>query len=140
MARHNANIYGVAHRIEFIVGDFFKLSDTLRADAVFLGPPWGGPDYKNIARAYDIERDLMPLSATEVMRKALRVSSNVAMYLPRNSDRRQVNRLATLLPKNQQIVEIDEMTIQNYCPGITAYFGNLVKRTNLNVSWRSNLS
>lgn len=49
MARHNAEIYGVADRIEFIVGDFLQLSDSLRADVVFLSPPWGGPDYvKNV--------------------------------------------------------------------------------------------
>lgn len=49
MARHNAEIYGVADRIEFIVGDFLQLSESFRADVVFLSPPWGGPDYaKNV--------------------------------------------------------------------------------------------
>ena len=28
-----------------IVGDFVKLAPTLKADVVFLGPPWGGPEY-----------------------------------------------------------------------------------------------
>lgn len=45
MAKHNAEIYGVAHKIEFIVGDFFKLYPKLKADVVFMSPPWGGPDY-----------------------------------------------------------------------------------------------
>lgn len=40
MAKHNANIYGVAERIEFIVGDYFELASTLKADVVFLSPPW----------------------------------------------------------------------------------------------------
>ena len=30
MARHNAAIYGVADRIEFIVGDFFQVAPTLK--------------------------------------------------------------------------------------------------------------
>lgn len=52
MARHNAAIYGVADRIEFIVGDFLQLSESLRADVVFLSPPWGGPSYsKNVCTA-----------------------------------------------------------------------------------------
>lgn len=52
MARHNAAIYGVADRIEFIVGDFLQLSETLRADVVFLSPPWGGPSYVNVGGNY----------------------------------------------------------------------------------------
>ena len=28
-----------------IVGDFVKLAPTLKAAVVFLGPPWGGPEY-----------------------------------------------------------------------------------------------
>lgn len=48
MAKHNAAIYGVEDRIEFIVGDYIKLVDTLQADTVFLSPPWGGPEYINV--------------------------------------------------------------------------------------------
>jgi methylase of polypeptide subunit release factors len=29
-ARHNADIYGVADKIEFIVGDFFQLAPSLK--------------------------------------------------------------------------------------------------------------
>ena len=39
LARHNASVYGVADRIEFIVGDFFDLAPSLKADVVFLSPP-----------------------------------------------------------------------------------------------------
>lgn len=50
-AKHNAQIYGVLEKIEFIVGDFFELLSAneprLKADAVFLSPPWGGPTYRN---------------------------------------------------------------------------------------------
>ena len=44
MARNNARVYGVESKIEFIVGDFFQLAPSLIADAVFLSPPWGGPE------------------------------------------------------------------------------------------------
>lgn len=47
MARHNAEVYGVADRIEFVHGDAFaiaaELSSQHRVDAVFVSPPWGGP-------------------------------------------------------------------------------------------------
>ena len=42
LARFNAGVYGVQDRIQFIVGDFFELAPELKADAVFLSPPWGG--------------------------------------------------------------------------------------------------
>ena len=63
LARHNAEIYGVADRIEFILADFLSFARTLRPDGkgsrttdypesatrkidvVFLSPPWGGPSY-----------------------------------------------------------------------------------------------
>jgi 23S rRNA G2445 N2-methylase RlmL len=46
LARHNATVYGVSDRIEFIVGDFFDVVPNLvAADVIFLSPPWGGTDY-----------------------------------------------------------------------------------------------
>jgi trimethylguanosine synthase len=58
LARHNAQIYGVADRIEFVLSDYISFansylslpSDSLEApkrkiDVVFLSPPWGGPSY-----------------------------------------------------------------------------------------------
>lgn len=48
MAKHNAAVYGVADRIEFIVGDFLLLAPSLAADMVFLSPPWGGPKYSEV--------------------------------------------------------------------------------------------
>ena len=41
MARHNAGIYGVADRIRFIAGDARKTIPDLKADLLFLDPPWG---------------------------------------------------------------------------------------------------
>ena len=55
MARHNAQLYKVADRINFIVGDFLKLAPFLKADVVFLSPPWGGPNYLD-AEVFDVER------------------------------------------------------------------------------------
>lgn len=54
-ARQNARVYGVEDLIEFIVGDFFEIAPTLKADTVFLSPPWGGPDYAKEVE-YDLDR------------------------------------------------------------------------------------
>ncbi|KAG6578073.1 Trimethylguanosine synthase [Phytophthora cinnamomi] len=45
MAKHNAAIYGVADKIEWIVGNSIDILPKVKADAVFLSPPWGGVKY-----------------------------------------------------------------------------------------------
>ena len=41
MARHNAKVYGVEGRIEFVCGDAVELVPGQKADLLFLDPPWG---------------------------------------------------------------------------------------------------
>lgn len=90
MAKHNATVYGVADRIEFIVGDYLQLCDSLKADVVFLSPPWGGPQYlKN--ETYDLENNLIPVPASELLTKTRQISDNIAIFLPRNSNTCQVS-------------------------------------------------
>lgn len=48
MAKHNAKLYGVDHRIEFIVGNFLTLADSLIADVIFLSPPLDGSDSSKV--------------------------------------------------------------------------------------------
>lgn len=67
MARHNAAVYSVADRIDFIQGDFLQLAPHLHADVVFLSPPWGGPDYLT-AEVFDI-RTMMEPDGYPLMRK-----------------------------------------------------------------------
>lgn len=59
LARHNAEVYGVAEHIDFLCGDFMALAAGLRADVVFLSPPWGGPDYAT-AEIFDIQTMICP--------------------------------------------------------------------------------
>ncbi|XP_065087493.1 trimethylguanosine synthase isoform X2 [Ochlerotatus camptorhynchus] len=121
MAKHNAAVYGVADRIEFITGNFLQLADKLRADTIFLSPPWGGPSYLK-DEVYDLEGSLIPVPATELMRKARMVSHNVAMYLPRNSNTQQLTMLAG--PNNG--VEIEQNFLDRKLIALTAYYGDLV--------------
>jgi 23S rRNA G2445 N2-methylase RlmL len=43
MARQRAAELGVAHRIEFRVGDSFEALSKVKADAVITSPPWAAP-------------------------------------------------------------------------------------------------
>lgn len=90
IARHNAGIYGVEDRIEFIVGDFLQLAPHLVADVVFLSPPWGGPDYIK-KKVFDLESILPPIGGTNIFKAAKEITQHVAYYLPKNSAALQVN-------------------------------------------------
>lgn len=122
-AKHNAKIYKVDDKIEFIVGDSLKLLADLRGvDAIFLSPPWGGIDYKKSVE-YDIETQLQPIGASLLFKKCRQITENIAAFLPRNSDTNQIVRLAGVGNK----VEIEKNFLDKRFVGITAFFGGLVK-------------
>ncbi|KAJ2078930.1 Trimethylguanosine synthase [Coemansia sp. RSA 988] len=118
MAQHNAKIYGVADRIEFVLGDFYQLAPMLQADVVFLSPPWGGPEYTS-APIFDL--DSMPFhSAREWLDRARLVSENIAYFMPRNCDPYQ---LADLFPEARCDIELNYTS--GFFKAITAYYGDL---------------
>lgn len=90
LCSRNAAIYGVENRIEFILGDAMKVLPTLKADAVFLSPPWGGPAYQDV-EVFDLHSMIPPpLSALEIFTAARAVTPNVVFFLPRNIDHAQI--------------------------------------------------
>lgn len=123
MAKHNARVYEVSDKIEFIIGSYVDLADSLVADAVFLSPPWGGPEYlKN--EVYDVEKYLLPVPASQLMDISRRISSNICIYLPRNSDKTQLCRLAG--PGHS--VEVNQEFLGSKLVAISAYYGDLIKK------------
>lgn len=125
MAKHNASVYGVSDKIEFIVGNFIDLAEALVADVVFLSPPWGGPEYLK-DEVYDIEEFLKPVPASELMALSRHISPNVCIYLPRNSNKTQLSVLAG--PGNS--VEVNQEFLGPKLIAITAYYGNFFENKN----------
>eukprot|EP00794_Sanderia_malayensis_P004666 gene4666-5275_t len=121
LAKHNALIYGVADRIEFIVGDFMLLSPHLKADVVFLSPPWGGPEYSQ-AKVFDINTMIVP-DGEAIFKLSRAITCNIAYFLPRNVNIEQVARLAGVGGK----VEVEQNFVCSKLKTITAYYGELVK-------------
>lgn len=121
MARHNASVYGVEDRIEFLIGDFLELANTFKADVVFLSPPWGGPQYMK-EETYDLEKNLQPIAGSKLMAKARQISENVAVFLPRNSNTQQ---LATMAGPGGS-VEIEQSFLDRKLIALTAYYGELI--------------
>ncbi|KAH7339656.1 RNA cap guanine-N2 methyltransferase-domain-containing protein [Rhizoctonia solani] len=141
IARHNANIYGVADRIEFILGDYVSFARSLaslgrRVDTVFLSPPWGGPSYISgstdtapITDSKDAQSsvytldNLLPISGVDLFTISHKISRNIAMYLPRNTD---VGEIAALAPPGEN-VEIEEEWMGSKLKALTCYFGGLAR-------------
>lgn len=121
MARHNAGVYGVAHKIEFIHGDFCALAPKLKADVVFLSPPWGGPAYAD-AEIFDVKTMIQP-DGQWLYQLARDITPDVAYFLPRNVDRAQ----ASLLAGPGQLCELERNKVNKKIKSITAYYGRLVR-------------
>ncbi|KAG0557883.1 hypothetical protein KC19_11G164000 [Ceratodon purpureus] len=119
-ARHNAAIYGVADYIEFIVGDFFKIAPNLKADAVFLSPPWGGPDYMSVDK-FDLHTMILPLDGFKLFQTAQAISPNVVLFLPRNVDLDQLVELSWLASPPFPC-EVERNFVNKKLKAITAYY------------------
>jgi trimethylguanosine synthase len=156
LARHNAAIYGVADRIEFILADYISFANaylsrphpTRRIDVVFLSPPWGGPGYLSPSEcptSSDEHQDeleahpeyslssIKPIHGTDLFRLTKRISNNIAYFLPRNTN---LNEISTLLKSDKdtsavtddepQMIEVEEEWMGSKLKALTCYFGGLV--------------
>jgi len=120
LAKKNAAVYGVASKIEFLTRDFFEAVKTgLRADAIFLAPPWGGPLY-HYSAYYDLN-DTLP-STPDILKAAGTITQNIILYMPRHVRVEQLTRMAKL----GQCCEVEHNFINDKCKSCTAYYGDLV--------------
>ncbi|XP_057974908.1 uncharacterized protein LOC131162444 isoform X8 [Malania oleifera] len=120
-AGHNAAIYEVADCIDFINGDYFPLAPKLKADTVFLSPPWGGPDYAKLA-TYDIKM-LKPQDGHFLFHTAKDIASKIVMFLPRNVDINQLAELSLSVHPPWSL-EVEKNYLNGKLKAITAYFSN----------------
>ncbi|WRT69641.1 uncharacterized protein IL334_006630 [Kwoniella shivajii] len=142
LARHNAFHHGVADRIEFIHGDFISFSKSFASrgkgevvDVVFLSPPWGGIDYLNTPSATFPLSSILPIPGDDLFHITASLTPNIAYYLPRNTDLKELSTLAKSLEcvhendgngRQREWVEVEEEWVGDKLKAITAYFGGLV--------------
>jgi len=123
LARNNAEVYGVSDRIEFIIGDYYALAPTLKADVVYLAPPWGGPTY-SLQKTYNIDDIMINYGGGKYLYEITRqITTNIAFFLPRNIDVNQCIAIAG----NGNFAEIESNFFNNRLNSKTFYYGNLVK-------------
>ncbi|KAK6183993.1 hypothetical protein SNE40_006547 [Patella caerulea] len=119
LARRNARVYGVEDRIQFIIGDYLTLAPSLKADVVFLSPPWGGPDYL-YSDTYNLE-NMDGLNCHEIFAKTKKICENIAFFVPRNTN---LDQLALLAGPGGK-VEIENNIVNKKIKTLTAYYGEL---------------
>uniref|UniRef100_A0A1I7UYB6 Trimethylguanosine synthase n=1 Tax=Caenorhabditis tropicalis TaxID=1561998 RepID=A0A1I7UYB6_9PELO len=130
-ARENARVYGVEDYIDFICADFFDVAATWtmdkkmapKVDAVFLSPPWGGPSYLK-AKEFDLETGCCP-NGVDIFDVSLKISPNIAYFLPRNT---KVSQLTELAIKAKSRMEIEQSSLNSKIKTITVYYGKLAYR------------
>lgn len=125
-AKHNAEIYGVQDKISWYEGDCFlilsnELVDLGEHSVIFASPPWGGksnlawleedgnltvagPGYRS-DMVFDLST-MQPYTLSELLEPFQRLANDVALYLPRTSDMRQLANEAT---------ESGKTTVMHYC-------------------------
>lgn len=92
----NAKSYDVSDRIWLKYATWQQIVEKgrfarLGIDCVFGSPPWGGPQYLR-SKEYDLETNLIPMGITEMLESFLKISPNVVLFLPRNSNLSQLSR------------------------------------------------
>lgn len=106
MAKNNAKIYGVEHKIDFMVGDYISMMKNLldgykqfkRSEIfVFLSPPWGGPNYIE-SDHYSIE-SLEPIGGKRLFSVITEyLTENIIMFLPRTTNVLEVSIVRFVAP------------------------------------------
>ena len=121
------------------MGDFFQLAGGLKADVVFFSPPWGGPSYLR-EPVYDLESMLQPFPISKLLEVGRAITSNIAVFLPKNSNAflvsmdEQLVRLITVVlqlideSKPGGGVEIEQNFLKKNLVSITAYYSDLIKK------------
>ncbi len=126
--RENARVYGVLDKITCILGDFTKLGKRLKADVVFLSPPWGGPQYTS-HKVFDIKNMVVP-DGEALFRLARSISPSVAYFLPKSTP---VEQMVSLLSSGgSDFCEVEGALRKQRLHSITAYYGPLARRESFN--------
>lgn len=119
-AKHNSRVYDVS--LDFVVGDSLKLLHSMRADIVFLSPPWGGLSY------LDTFRDISSVKVGDydgvaLARLALKAAPNLIFYLPRSVHEDHVRSFMKDLGLTS--IEVESNVLNDKLKAKTLYVGPL---------------
>ena len=82
ICKNNAKVYSCTNNINFLELDFLEVKG-IKADYVFLSPPWGGVEYKDTSK-YSMKEKMTP-DILQIVSKCLEISNKIIFYIPRTS-------------------------------------------------------
>ncbi|KAI9219278.1 RNA cap guanine-N2 methyltransferase-domain-containing protein [Blastocladiella britannica] len=120
--QHNAEVYGVADRIEYVLGDAIAYMERTRAvpDVVFLSPPWGGPEYLALD---EYMFDQIPLDWPRLLAACLAKTRNLAMYMPKNLSAACIQEMAAIAGP----LAVEEIVTHGSVRAVMLYTGELAR-------------
>ncbi|KAH8724551.1 RNA cap guanine-N2 methyltransferase-domain-containing protein [Phaeosphaeriaceae sp. PMI808] len=120
-AKHNAEIYGVSGKIVWLAGDCFEVIHRFTGNknvVIFASPPWGGTTYGE-DDVFDLAK-MEPYNLEKLYTSFMKYSSELVLYLPRNSDLNQVARYT----KDGKQLEVAHYAIKGASKALCVYFGD----------------
>lgn len=126
-AYQNSRVYDVEEKVWLKYGDWIKISEKGRfekigIDCIFASPPWGGPEYLK-QKEFDLERGLKPTGLKEMLKSFLRITSNIVLFLPRNSNLSQISRATMELLGPQAKCKVLYIKDHGYLKGMLCFWG-----------------
>ncbi|CDR40235.1 CYFA0S04e06590g1_1 [Cyberlindnera fabianii] len=128
-AEHNCQVYGVEEKTNLklgswtdLVGSRYYHSLKEEIDFIFSSPPWGGPSYKKHP-VYDLETELQPMGLRELLESFFAITTNVGLFLPKNSSWDQLSEVTRDLLGDEAKCRVMFVYDQDRCKGIMAFWG-----------------
>ena len=132
ICKNNCAIYNCSDNIEFVKSDFLKV-EGVKADYVFLSPPWGGMEYKEDSE-YDIEKMMTP-DINEIVAKCSTIANNLIFFLPRTTKINQIFKiLETHYGLNETFLDVQILNSANKIKAVMIIFGKKVNTSELEIS------
>jgi hypothetical protein len=94
----------------------------LKADLVFLSPPWGGVEYKSTA-TYPL-KDWIEPNIYDIIKISKQISSNLIFYLPRNTDIQELLSILNDLDLGDTFADVKLLQSAHKIKAILVCFGD----------------
>jgi len=105
ICKNNCRIYNCKDNIHFIEYDFLKIQNysklKVKADYIFLSPPWGGISYKN-SDIYSIKESMTP-DISEIIKVSLKIVKYIMFYVPRTLMLNELFGIISEINKNERL-------------------------------------
>jgi len=132
ICKNNCKIYNCKDNIHFIEYDFLKIQNydkiTVKADYIFLSPPWGGVAYKK-SDIYSIKESMTP-DISEIIKVSLKIVKYIMFYVPRTLMLDELFGIISEINKNERLFfDIHILKSANKIKALLIIFGYDINKT-----------